>query len=407
MTQIIALTGVRSFSNRGVEAIVRGTNAILRECLPDRECILPVDEMKLNAQQWPQYKAEGIEMLAVQSPRYSLALLQRLSALPFDFAKRAQETLPLETRIHDAMERAQGALSLGGDKYSLDYRYPIYQVALDRLCMERRIPVFLWGASVGPFSADRRYEKQVMRHLARFDMICAREDITMDYLHSHGLENVMRCSDPAFHLGKQPIDEFDGWPEGENGTVGINLSPILVRRAAQGGRNLIEEAANFIRWLIDRKFGVLLIPHVWPLDGGSKNSDVEVHQSVLSYLGDEARGRVRAVDQNYNAPQLKWIISHCRVFIGARTHATIAALSTGVPTIFLGYSIKSRGISLDMTGKEDTVLNGNLISSEALRKMFEAVMAGEQTIRETLAARLPEVKENALKPGKLFAQSLA
>ena len=36
--------------------------------------------------------------------------------------------------------------------------------------------------------------------------------------------------------------------------------------------------------------------------------------------------------------------------IAARTHASIAAYSTGVPTLVTGYSVKARGIAKDIFG---------------------------------------------------------
>ena len=49
--------------------------------------------------------------------------------------------------------------------------------------------------------------------------------------------------------------------------------------------------------------------------------------------------------QDDNCMVIKGYISRCELFIGARTHATIAAYSTGVPTLVLGYSVKARGIA--------------------------------------------------------------
>ena len=54
-----------------------------------------------------------------------------------------------------------------------------------------------------------------------------------------------------------------------------------------------------------------------------------------------------------NCMEIKGIISKCRFFIGARTHSTIAAYSTCVPTLAVGYSIKARGIARDIFGTED------------------------------------------------------
>ena len=50
------------------------------------------------------------------------------------------------------------------------------------------------------------------------------------------------------------------------------------------------------------------------------------------------------------AALLKGYISKCSFFVGARTHSTIAAYSTGVPTLVIGYSVKSRGIATDLFG---------------------------------------------------------
>ena len=65
-----------------------------------------------------------------------------------------------------------------------------------------------------------------------------------------------------------------------------------------------------------------------------------------------------------NCMQLKGYISRCRFFIGARTHATIAAYSTGVPTLVVGYSIKSRGIATDLFGTDQEYV----VSVQSMKK---------------------------------------
>ena len=56
------------------------------------------------------------------------------------------------------------------------------------------------------------------------------------------------------------------------------------------------------------------------------------------------------IPDTLNTREYKAIISQCKVFIGARTHSTIAAYSTCVPTFVFGYSIKSLGIAKDLFG---------------------------------------------------------
>ena len=52
------------------------------------------------------------------------------------------------------------------------------------------------------------------------------------------------------------------------------------------------------------------------------------------------------------------------MFIGARTHATIAAYSSCVPTLVVGYSIKARGIAKDLFGTDE----GYVLPVQALAK---------------------------------------
>jgi colanic acid/amylovoran biosynthesis protein len=52
----------------------------------------------------------------------------------------------------------------------------------------------------------------------------------------------------------------------------------------------------------------------------------------------------------FNASQIKYVISNLRFFIGARTRATIAALSSGIPTVSIAYGVKAKGINKDLFG---------------------------------------------------------
>ena len=56
-----------------------------------------------------------------------------------------------------------------------------------------------------------------------------------------------------------------------------------------------------------------------------------------------------------NCRQQKYIISQCAYFIGASTPSTIAAYSTGVPTLVVGYSVKAKGIAKDLFGTYDNL----------------------------------------------------
>ena len=92
---------------------------------------------------------------------------------------------------------------------------------------------------------------------------------------------------------------------------------------------------------------------------------------------------------------MKYIISKCECFVGARTHATIAAYSTCVPTLVVGYSVKARGIAKDLFGTEqDYVLPVQSLTNEyQLVNGFKWLHDKKESIRSHLKEFLPEYKQ--------------
>ena len=106
---------------------------------------------------------------------------------------------------------------------------------------------------------------------------------------------------------------------------------------------------------------------------------------------------------NGNAAQLKGYIARCRFFIGARTHATIAAYSTCVPTLVVGYSVKSRGIAIDLFGTEENYVLPvqNLKQENEFCNAFDWLTKNEKIIRTHLETIMPAYREKARIPAGL------
>ena len=100
--------------------------------------------------------------------------------------------------------------------------------------------------------------------------------------------------------------------------------------------------------------------------------------------------------------ELKGYISRCRLFVGARTHATIAAYSSCVPTLVVGYSVKARGIARDLFGQEEHYVLPvqSLRNRDDLVKEFQWLSSQEKEIREKLEKKMPDYRNLALETGK-------
>jgi polysaccharide pyruvyl transferase WcaK-like protein len=81
------------------------------------------------------------------------------------------------------------------------------------------------------------------------------------------------------------------------------------------------------------------------------------------------------------------------MFIGARTHAVISAYAMCVPTIALGYSIKSRGIAKDLGLDEALVVNSKNFIKGSLLQSFNYLKEHENEIRQHLSEIMPVYKQ--------------
>ena len=69
------------------------------------------------------------------------------------------------------------------------------------------------------------------------------------------------------------------------------------------------------------------------------------------------------------------------MFIGGRTHAVISAYSMCVPTIALGYSIKSIGIAHDLGLPEWSVVDSKHCKRDALLDSFKLLVQNRENIK--------------------------
>lgn len=389
------LTGQRTFGNRGCEAIVRSTVALLEQRFGDVTVLVPSNDIERDSAQWPEAGEHGVEFVRDYMPPHTRpwAHCQRL---PIAVLKQAGWPFPMPAWLRTQLSSVDAVLAIGGDNYSLDYRLPSLWMGIDNMAIRLGKPVMIWGASVGPFDREPDFVPAIIQHLAAIDTICVRETASYRYLtEQFGLTNVLQMADPAFTLSKQKIDTTPFWPENVGqGVLGINISP-LIERYKKTGQNLRTETAEFIRHAVrERDLSVLLIPHVTPLDGSTKNSDALYMNGLISELADLGN-RVSIMPHALNAAQIKYVIGDLRFFIGARTHATIAALSSGIPTISIAYSIKAKGINHDLFGNDEAVLPTPDLSKASLCNALQWLIDNENQLKQTLAERIPQLQHAA------------
>ena len=270
-------------------------------------------------------------------------------------------------------------LSIGGDLYC--YEKPDYIYRVHRYMADVGAKSVLWCCSVDPQDID----EDMKNDLASYDLICARESISYEALKRIN-HNTILTVDPAFTLSAQ-----ETVLPGEN-YVGINLSPMITEREAVPGIS-IKNYENLICHILEyTSSSIALIPHVvW----ANTDDRTKLAELKKQFAKDD---RVTVIN-DMNCMKLKYIIAHSRMFIGARTHATIAAYSSCVPTLTVGYSVKAKGIAKDLFGTYENyvVPVQSLKTPYDLTNAFIWMAEREERIREHLKNIMPEYKSRIYK----------
>ena len=370
--------------NHGCEAIVRSTAKLLEgeqvsliSSRPEEDHFYGLDELCSIIRD----KNDG-------SQKKNLAFWKAYLALKVKKDFVAMDKLQY-TSAFSNIQKGDVALSIGGDNYC--YADVNKYIMLHDMLKKRGAKTVLWGCSVEPEVAATPH---IAADLARYDLIMARETISYEALKAVN-PNTHLVADPAFLLETKETPLPEGFVPGN--TVGINLSPMAMERESVPGI-AFENYRRLIAHIIDNTdMQVALIPHVIWEDGDDRLPMKRLYDAFSH------TGRILMVEDQ-GCRELKYIISKCRFFIGARTHSTIAAYSSCVPTLVLGYSIKSRGIARDLFGMEEgyVVPVQKITEPDAVLQAFLLVAENEKEIAKTLQHGIPQFQQRAKDAAKLL-----
>lgn len=373
----IVLYGNGGSGNHGCEAIVRGTFSLLQRPLAIASEAIDED-LKYGLDKCGNiYSAKSDSISKIQ-------FIKAYANLKLGRNYAEMDCLPYLDSIKKISKKTELALSVGGDNYC--YSNQLFYACLNRMYRKQGIKTVLWGCSIEPEVVQN---KQIALDLKSYDLIVAREQITYQALQQIGAKVVL-APDPAFYMQPEKCEVASRLLDGN--AIGINISPMIIDNEKNHGITY-ENYKNLLAYILENTdMTIALIPHVvW-----KHNND----RKVLKKLYDEFQHNQRIVMvEDHNAAELKYIISKCRFFIGARTHATIAAYSSCVPTLVIGYSVKAKGIATDLFGawEKYVIPVQALTKEEQLVLSFRWLVANEIQIKKHLCNIIPEYIKVGLK----------
>lgn len=281
------------------------------------------------------------------------------------------------------------AFSIGGDNYC-GYPYGTTRLALyNKKFNDKGVLTALVGCSIEPEVLEH---EEVLEDLNKFSLITARESITYNALLEAGINrNTHLVPDSAFILKAKQTELPKNFVE--NKTIGLNVSNLVQSYDTEASLSL-DNCRSLMQYIIDETdYSIALIPHVCQEE---YNDDLKSLNILYNEFNDT--DRVIFVPEK-PCEEIKWIIGKCKILVCARTHASIAGYSQNVPTLVLGYSVKSRGIAGDIFGEiENYVLPvQSLKTKDDLKNAFIWFDEHSEAIKKRLESIMPSYIESCYK----------
>ncbi|MEE1064841.1 MAG: polysaccharide pyruvyl transferase family protein [Acutalibacteraceae bacterium] len=376
--------------NHGCEAIVRTLSSMIKKEKPDSFLKLYTFKKAEDEKAGFPFVDEMEEFdYSVKPKNVNFSDKIKIALYSKQSQKKADDFYYTIACRNPSLKKNDVYISVGGDNYC--YGDGHVAKAMNTTLRSMGKKTVLWGCSIGP--EDMTPDK--IEDLKGFDLIVARETYSYNALIENGIDkNTVLYPDSAFLL---PVDEkMNESFEVKEHTVGLNISNFVYPKDCDENHPAKKAVFSLIRYILDETdLNILLIPHVTRDNKADCETLGEIYQKFKC-------DRVGLVGGEYSATEYKSIISRCEAFIGARTHATIAAYSTCVPTLVIGYSIKSKGIAKDIFGTYEGYVFPveELSDSNRFIEIFKNFYAQNGEMRKYLQSFMPDYiskAENSIK----------
>jgi polysaccharide pyruvyl transferase WcaK-like protein len=370
-SKTVMIAGLSLGGNKGGPALLASLAALLRANLPGARIVMLSTALENDRRWQDRYQ---VELVKRPSPS---ALLQQMSIY---------RGADLVIDMHGV--KFSGKLSVASAAVAA---LPLVAPKL------RGISTVSFTQTYGPFeSAASRLAAQFSLRAA--NLLYVREPQSAAILDSIGLTGKYTLyPDVAITLPCDPLEQIPISDAArrfiEQPFIGMSISKKVVREELRKKlparyRPLM---TDLMRWLLDKGQRLLLVPHVYT-PYAPKDNDYELIEQVYGELkGQYPPDQLHMLTEDLPPEALKTIISRAHIFIGSRYHSLVASLSTGVPSISVGWSHKYQGL-LGLFGMERYATWAERVTEAELRALVEELLNQRESLAAQMQSRLPEAQ---------------
>lgn len=415
--------------NKGNEALIKGLVKTLKNSIHQSLNIslltetpkYDFDQFHLNVCKVIYERGQGkVKPILILTITLLWALIWRLTGLKayFYVPRRGRDVLK-------EYMKSTAVISRGSDSFNDSYGVTatLYQCYYVLLGLILKKPVILCAHAIGPFR-NRLVARYVGKLLDKASLITVRDHPSKEWLKTMGVVTppIHLTTDLAFLLEAAPMGTVekilkDEGIEMKKPIIGLSVSKLISHWVPNGDSKrpvdpyrpvshqkymqyvtLMARTADF---LVDKLHAkVVLVSHVTQ---SPENDDRDVAKDVVEIACSKD---VQMIKEEYSSEALKGIIGCFDLFIGARMHSVIAALSMSVPAVAIAYLPKSRGI-MEWVDQEEWVWDIQSMNYELLTSKILGVWMNRKKIKEHLSSKKSLLNHMAQLNGKFIKNFLA
>lgn len=302
--------------------------------------------------------------------------------------------------LFDAYQESDFVVAVSGNQFFSSGRFgwPLLAVAMSvKLAEVFKIPVYIMPQSIGPLRSW--WERWLLRcsySSARKIYIRDLQSLRLAHAVRLPVDRVQFVPDPAFTLRPASADEAQtilkkyGYQPGLP-SIGVTviasmpsyLNPAKIENYYDSVAQALSDLAN--------NYGVHVF-FFYQVIGPSPHEDDRIAtDTVMARMSTDA-GNIHLVKETLSPAQLKACYGCMDVFMASRLHSGIFSLGMGIPTVFVGYLTKTRGV-LEALGLQQNLLELNDLSAEILSAQLDRLWSEKGQQKEALSVKMDGIIE--------------
>ena len=410
MTKILFIGASPLSGNLGVPSLLISTCKALRTFIPDAEFKLFSSSPEQDSEQAIRY---GVGVVEGTTRHFGVAFLRCLLWAGLNRFGLNISFL-LNSKILDEYRNADVIIDILGisftDFFSSLTGYMIQSMWL-LIGILLKKPVVKFTQDMGPF------ENKVNRYLAklclnRLGFILVRGEITKEHTKKLGINRPIYVHpDTSFVLDPAPVEKINRIMLQEKldkkPLIGIVASRQVDQRISDGDIKSQNRYTTVLAQVADHIIEelnalIVFIPNEIAHQKGGYD-DIYVAKKVYEKM--ENKSEVRLITTEYQAQELKGLIRECDLLITSRYHSTVAALSTCVPCLVIGWGFKYNQV-MGIMGQKEFVCNFETMTLAEVQAKVDKLWHDRENVKAELVSRMPSIEQSVLSGGEMVKDLL-